>query len=100
MDQSIEQDIIPQYDESPDQMDNQPHDPKQSIPMELLNHSLDDQQFEQFYLQQVTQEFGDDLDKLRQSKDFNDNSLVLLIDALKQGVNIFDEEQRAVILNH
>lgn len=73
-------------------------EPKELLPPELISRSLNDQQFEEFYMQQVTKQFGDDLDKLRQSKDFNEKSLVLLIDALQQGTNIFDRDQRAVIL--
>jgi hypothetical protein len=99
-------DLIPDLEEpeetgEPGQIpQQQSKNPKQLLPPQLINRTLNDQEFEDFYLQQITQEFGDDLDKLRQSKDFNDNSLVMLIDALKQGVNIFDQEQRAVILNH
>lgn len=46
----------------------------------------------------MTEEFGDDLNKIREAKDFEDKSLPMLILALKQGVNIFDvEEKRSVV---
>lgn len=49
--------------------------------------------FETFYLQQVTQEFADDLDKLRNASDFNEKSLPVLIAALKQGAKLYSEEE-------
>ena len=46
----------------------------------------------------ITEEFGDDLNAVRQAKDFGDRSLPLLVRALKQGINIFDAgEKRAVV---
>lgn len=46
----------------------------------------------------MTEEFGDDLNKIREAKDFEDRSLPMLIRALKQGVNIFNaEEKRSVV---
>lgn len=46
----------------------------------------------------MTEEFGDDLNKIREAKDFEDRSLPMLIRALKQGVKIFSaEEKRSVV---
>lgn len=73
--------------------------PKTLIPKELdLENSKNNAEFEDYYTQLMTKEFGDDLNKLRQSKDFTDSSLFLLVRALKQGANIFDETQRKQIL--
>ncbi len=54
--------------------------------------------FAAFYLKKVTAELGEDLDKIRQAKDFNDSSLPLLIHALQQGAALFSEEEQAIIL--
>lgn len=54
--------------------------------------------FEEYYMRLITEEFGDDLNNVREAKDFGDNSLPMLIRALRQGVNIFDSgEKRAVV---
>lgn len=50
--------------------------------------------FAEFYLRQITQEFADDLDKLRTASDFNDRSVELLIDSLQKGTACFDREER------
>ncbi|MCJ1224113.1 hypothetical protein MMC12_000756 [Toensbergia leucococca] len=54
--------------------------------------------FESFYLQKVTAEFADDLDRVRNAEDFRDKSLPLLINALKQGASIFSEEERRKVM--
>lgn len=54
--------------------------------------------FETFYLQQVTREFADDLDKLRNASDFNEKSLSVLVAALKQGAKLYSEEERGIVL--
>ncbi|KAL9102276.1 MAG: hypothetical protein Q9163_002545 [Psora crenata] len=50
--------------------------------------------FEQFYLRQITAEFADDLEKLRKASDFKEESVPMLIQALKQGVDSFSEEEK------
>lgn len=51
--------------------------------------------FEDVYLQQITLEFADDIDKIRQASDFKgEKSLAVLVAALKQGANIYTEEER------
>ena len=76
--------------------------PKPSLKteMEIDSASTEDtsQTFEQWYLRQVTKEFADDLDKIRQSKDFSESSLPMLIFALKQGAELLSEEERARIM--
>ena len=54
--------------------------------------------FESFYLQQVTTEFADDLDKIRNARDFNEKSLGVLIAALKQGASMYSEEERRKVM--
>jgi hypothetical protein len=48
----------------------------------------------------VTTEFSEDLDRLRQSKDFHDKSLALLIRGLKEGADMFNQEERNIILGN
>ncbi|MCJ1320861.1 hypothetical protein MMC15_006202 [Xylographa vitiligo] len=54
--------------------------------------------FESFYLQAVTREFADDIDKVRSASDFKDSSLPILIEALRQGVGIYGEEERERVM--
>ncbi|MCJ1378034.1 hypothetical protein MMC17_001130 [Xylographa soralifera] len=54
--------------------------------------------FESFYLQAVTREFADDIDKVRNASDFKDSSLPILIEALRQGVGIYGEEERERVM--
>lgn len=54
-----------------------------------------DGSFEDFYLQQITNEFADDIDRIRQASDFKETtSLPVLVAALKQGATIYSEEER------
>jgi ribosome assembly protein 3 len=46
----------------------------------------------------MTTEFGDDLNSVRMSKDFGDKSLPMLVRALKQGVNIFDADEKRMVV--
>lgn len=50
--------------------------------------------FDDFYLQQITHEFADDLDKIRKASDFKERSLPVLVAALKQGASSYTEEER------
>lgn len=61
---------------------------------ETTAHNTDGS-FEDFYLQQITNEFADDIDKIRQASDFKETmSLPVLVAALKQGATIYTEEER------
>ncbi|KAF2641260.1 hypothetical protein P280DRAFT_306608 [Massarina eburnea CBS 473.64] len=54
--------------------------------------------FASIYLRKVTAELGDDLDKVREAKDFKSSSLPMLIHALKQGGSMYSaEEKRRVV---
>lgn len=70
------------------------------IPSELQNLPEDakNPEFQKFYMNLVTSEFGKDMDELRTSKTFTGNTLGLLVDALKQGVNVFDEETQKEVV--
>ncbi|CCX16506.1 Similar to Ribosome assembly protein 3; acc. no. Q6C818 [Pyronema omphalodes CBS 100304] len=72
-----------------------------TIPASLrqLQDPLSAQKFEEYYLQLVTQEFGDDLNNVRLSKDFGDKSLPMLVRSLKQGVNIFELDEKRMAVN-
>ena len=49
-------------------------------------------------MQKATQEFAEDLDKIRSADDFKNDSLPVLIDALQQGTSMFSlqDQQRIV----
>ena len=66
--------------------------------MENLVIESKPEDFEALYLQQVTREFADDIDKLRKAGDFTDSSVPILVDALKQGALLFDEEERKKLM--
>jgi len=59
------------------------------------------QEFTSYYLQRVTKEFAEDLDKVRVADDFTKNtesSIALLVSALQQGTALFSpEQQRGVV---
>ena len=57
-----------------------------------------DPDFESFYLRKVTNEFADDLEKLRGASDFGEKSLPILISALKQGASIYSEAEKKKVM--
>lgn len=56
--------------------------------------------FDSFYLQQLTIEFADDLDRLRNANDFNEDSLPVLIEALKQTAKVYTEEEKEKVMKY
>ncbi|KAL8956615.1 MAG: hypothetical protein Q9183_006263, partial [Haloplaca sp. 2 TL-2023] len=54
--------------------------------------------FETFYLKQVTAEFADDLDRLRNANDFNEKSLPILVDALKGTAGTYSEKDKVKVM--
>ncbi|KAG8630555.1 hypothetical protein KVT40_002174 [Elsinoe batatas] len=56
-----------------------------------------EQAFTDYYLQQATKEFGDDLAKLQKAPDFKNGSLEVIVEALKQGRTTISEKDRARI---
>ncbi|MCJ1250268.1 hypothetical protein MMC30_007494 [Trapelia coarctata] len=63
-----------------------PHTPSPEAPQH--------QDFPSFYLSSVTAAFADDIEKLRLASDFRDSSVPILIQALKEGAEIYGEEER------
>ena len=57
-----------------------------------------DESFESYYLRLITASFPDDIDKVRSAPDFKDSSMPVLIEALKQGVHSFTDEEKARIM--
>lgn len=55
--------------------------------------------FASIYLRKVTAELADDLDKVREAKDFNSNSIPMLIHALKQGESMYSVEEKRRVLS-
>ena len=54
--------------------------------------------FNAWYLRLVTNEFASDLDKLRKAPDFKESSVPMLIRALKQGAELFSEEEKKIVM--
>ena len=50
--------------------------------------------FESSYMKMVTAEFADDIDRLRNSPDFREHSVPVLIQALKQCSERFSDEEK------
>jgi len=57
-----------------------------------------DESFEFYYLRQVTAEFADDIDKIRNASDFNERSVAVLVQALKGSGANFTEEERGRVM--
>lgn len=54
--------------------------------------------FTSFYLQRATQEFSEDLDKIRNADDFRNDAIPILINALSQGTSMFSPaDQRRIV---
>lgn len=66
----------------------------QNAPLTPALEAAAEQNFASFYLRQTTQEFADDLDKLRTASDFNDRSVELLVDSLQKGTACFSKQDR------
>ncbi|KAL8674924.1 MAG: hypothetical protein Q9168_000728 [Polycauliona sp. 1 TL-2023] len=72
----------------------------------LIHHSqqidpsdgTDQTDFETCYLKQLTTEFADDLDKLRNASDFNERSMPILIQALKDTAGVYSGEEKADVM--
>ena len=54
--------------------------------------------FESYYMRRVTAEFADDIDKLRNAPDFNEQSVPVLIEALRQCSEGFSEEEKEKVM--
>lgn len=49
-------------------------------------------------MQQVTAEFADDIDRLRNANDFSEKSVPVLIEALKQSACVYSEEEKRTVM--
>ena len=67
-------------------------------PEDLPENAPEDEDFESIYLRQVTAEFADDIDQLRQSKDFTEDSVPMLVEAVRLGAEMYSEEERALLM--
>lgn len=54
--------------------------------------------FESYFLKQMTAEFADDIDKIRNAPDFSEKSVPILVDALKQCAGNFSEEEKRTLM--
>ena len=64
----------------------------------MLSDAEVSESFTKYYLQRATEEFSENLDKMRGADDFNAEAVPMLIHALKQGTGLFSvEEQRRVV---
>ena len=54
--------------------------------------------FESYYLKQITAEFADDIDKLRSAPDFSAQSVPILVQALRQGSKGFTDEEKEKVM--
>jgi ribosome assembly protein 3 len=61
--------------------------------------SKESEDFAAIYLRKVTAELGDDLDKVREAKDFKSSSIPMLIHALKQGGSMYSAEEKRRVLS-
>ncbi|SMR63579.1 unnamed protein product [Zymoseptoria tritici ST99CH_3D1] len=69
-------------------------------PQEISKNSQDqahEKAFSDFILRQTTNEFANDLDKLRSAGDFNERSVPMLVRALRQGTACFSVEERVAV---
>ncbi|TGZ85365.1 hypothetical protein EX30DRAFT_337731 [Ascodesmis nigricans] len=97
-------DVASSSDEEEDQTaaDSSHTEKSGRIPPQLRNFHdpLAASRFEEYYLNLVTQEFGDDLYSIRDAKDFDPaRSMPMLVRALKQGVNIFDPDEKRMLIS-
>ncbi|KAL7951171.1 ribosome-assembly protein 3 domain-containing protein [Trichoderma barbatum] len=60
--------------------------------------STQNQQFTSLYLQKLTQELSEDLDKIRNADDFKAESVPFLVHALQQGTRQFSPAQQNAVL--
>ncbi|CAL3971680.1 unnamed protein product [Diplocarpon coronariae] len=73
--------------------------PEPSAPTRELTVQQVDAAFTQIYMERATREFEDDLEKLRTSEDFRNESLPMLIAALQGGTSLFSEGEKRRIVN-
>ncbi|CAG8461971.1 372_t:CDS:2 [Ambispora gerdemannii] len=73
-------------------------DEEASEPVPLLERSEAAKNFRDFYMNQITAAFGEDLDKIRKEENFDHNRLDILIDSLESNINIFSDIEKELEL--
>ncbi|CAH1758764.1 11229_t:CDS:2 [Entrophospora sp. SA101] len=68
------------------------------IPSPLLGYSPTIENLRDYYMSQLTNGFGEDLDKIRKEQNLDSNRLEVLIDSLESGIKIFSDIERELIL--
>jgi ribosome assembly protein 3 len=56
--------------------------------------------FTAYYLHRATKEFAEDLDRVRDSHDFQPNSVSHLVHALQQGMALFSVDERRRVIGY
>lgn len=59
-----------------------------------------EQAFRDFYMENLTENYGDDLDKLRKEEGLSQARLEMLIDSLESGMSLFPESDRNLLILH
>ena len=54
--------------------------------------------FDSRYLRHFTKEFADDLDTLRKAPDFTEQSVPILLEAIKMCGDVYTEEQKRILM--
>ncbi|KAL8989277.1 MAG: hypothetical protein Q9177_001807 [Variospora cf. flavescens] len=91
----------PPSDNDPPQPNNTNSHEKSELPSghkDTHPSPQDETDFESFYLKQVTAEFADDLDKLRNASDFTEKSVPILINALKATAGMYSEGDKGKVM--
>ncbi|EDO16625.1 hypothetical protein Kpol_529p5 [Vanderwaltozyma polyspora DSM 70294] len=68
----------------------------ESVPINTVK--VEDKELKNKYLSLIFENFGDDINKLREAPDFKNKTLSLLANVLKEGSEMFDEETLRTIL--
>ena len=56
--------------------------------------------FKGFYMEELTDKYGDDLDEFRKTEaDFDETKVSILMNCLENGINVFDRLEKKLILN-
>lgn len=53
-----------------------------------------DKSFRDFFMEEMTTAFGDDLNALREEDDFDSSKVALLVDSLETGMGVFGELEK------
>ncbi|TVY84346.1 Ribosome assembly protein, partial [Lachnellula suecica] len=86
------------YEIQPKSPSPPPQQPKVEAPKGPKTDAEISAAFAQFYMQRAAQEFAEDLDKVRGADDFKDESVGVLVGALRQGTEGFGAEERRRIV--